>query len=427
MNGIIKQMIDLVTGRFGRKKTIAILGLLVVVGVWCWRALSRKSQEPQYKTAQAERGTLVTTVSASGDVIGGNGSPITTSATGVVSAVYVKNGDKVTAGHRLAEVTLDSDGQQRQASAWSSYLSATNQLAAAQANLNTLQAAEFKANQTFMNDAVARGLVTSDPTYIQENASWLAAEANYKNQINVIAQLQAAVTSAWYSYRQSSSTVLAPATGVVGDLAIASGVPLVESGSSSTTGSVSSQKVGTVGLPEGRVVVSVSIAEIDSSKVSAGQRATLTLDAFPGRTFTGKVLALDTSGVVSSGVTTYPAMIAMDTSDGKIYPNMAVDAKIITSIKDNVVLVLSGAVQTSGGQSAVRLLEEGQIKTVVVEVGEANDTQTEITSGLSGGETVVTGVTVTTSGSQQGGGSPFSAFGSRGLGGGGAVFRMQGR
>lgn len=424
----LKAIIGLVASKLGRGKTIGILVLLLAGGFWYWRSSAGRSQKPQYQTANVERGTLVTTVSASGNVVGGSSQQITTAATGTVSNVYVKNGDKVTEGQKIAEIVLDGNGIQRQAAAWSSYLSAKNQLEATKANINSLQAAEFKANQTFINDAVARGLVTSDPTYIQENANWLQAEANYQNQTGVITQAQAALMSTWYTYQQSSSVVLAPVSGVVTDLAIAPGVPLTLSGTSSNTGTSNSQKIGTISSPGGKIVVTVNVAEIDSPKVSPGQKATLILDAFADKTFTGKVLTVDTSGAVSSGVTTYPATIVMDTSDGKIYPNMAVDAKIITNVEDNVILVPSGAIQTSGGQSTVRVLRNGQVMVVTVAVGDVNDSQTVVLSGLSEGETVVTGVAGGTSAQSQSGGSPFGAFGgNRGFGGGGAVFRMQGR
>src|SRR5581483_4004727 len=47
-----------------------------------------------------------------------------TAANGIVSHVYVKSGDTVTAGETIADLTLDIAGQQKQAQAWASYLSA---------------------------------------------------------------------------------------------------------------------------------------------------------------------------------------------------------------------------------------------------------------------------------------------------------------
>jgi len=70
-----------------------------------------------------------------------------------------------------------------------------------------------------------------------------------------------------------------------------------------------------------------------------------------------------------------------------IYPNMAVDASIITTVKDNIVLVPNAAVQGS----TLRVMKNGKLTSVDVTVGLSNDTQTEIVSGVSDGDTVVTG------------------------------------
>lgn len=396
------------------KKKLAILAIILVVG-WFGgsRILSQKQGQPQYQTAQAEKGTLVTSVTASGTITAGNSINITTNASGIVNIMYVKNGDTVSQGQKIADLTLDLNSQQKQSAAWSSYLSAKNQLDSAQAKINSLQAAEFKANQTFMNGAVARGLAKDDPTYIQENALWLQAEADYKNQASVITQTRAALNSASLSLGLVSPTVTAPMSGVVSGLTLTTGLPIINS-------DTTSQKLGSITMENGQLQATVNLSEIDVVNIKAGQKATLTLDAFPGKTFTGKVSAINTSGVVSSGVTTYPATITLDTAPNNIYPNMAVSATIITNVKNNVVLVPSAAIQTTNGQLTVRVTRNNQVTSVSVEVGEANDTQTEITSGINEGDVVVTGTFTSGTRTQgQGGTSPFGAFGGRGFGGGG--------
>lgn len=414
---LISRIIDFMKNH---KKASVVAALIILLVIYFGRNSIGQKPANQYQTAQAEKGTLITTVSASGSILGGNNISVTTNATGVVSQVYVKDGEKVMAGQKIADITLDQNAKQRQTSAWASYLSAKNSLASTKVNQYTLQNQLFVANQKFINDAVARGLVVGDPTYIEENATWLAAEAQYKNQSGVISQAEANLSNAWVSYQQSSSLITAPVAGTINDLAIASGVPI---SGSSTSSSVSTQTIATISTPGGNVLAVVNIAEIDSPKVKTGQKATLTLDAFPSVTFTGKVVVMNTSGQTSSGVTTYPATIALDSTNNKIYPGMGADAKIITNIKNDVILVPSGAVQTTNGQSTVKVLKNGQITTVSVEIGDSNDTQTEITSGLNASDTVVTSTTTTGTTSQtRTSTSPFGAFG----GGGGGNFRIRG-
>lgn len=406
------------------KKAIIII-IIAAVGWFGVRPVivGSQQQQVQYQTAQAEKGTLITSISASGTVSSGSSANITSSATGIVQEVYVENGDTVAEGDKIALIKLDKNSQQQQTQAWASYLSAKNSLDSAKAKIHSLQAAAFKANQTFINDAVARDLSTDDPTYIQENALWLQAEADYKNQENVIKQAEASLSSAWLSYSQLSPTITAPMSGVVNNLSISPGLTISGSTSTSSTAdsnSGSSQTVGTITLKDGTPQASVNLTEIDVVKIKPGQKVTLTLDAHPDKTFTGKVSAVNTNGSVSSGVTTYPTTITFDTAVDTIYPNMAVNATIITEVKNNVVLVSSGAVQTTNGQSTVRVMRNGQVTSVPVEVGDSNDTQTEIISGINEGDTVVTGQTGGTTTGSSSTGAATSPFGNTRGGFGGA-------
>ncbi len=405
-----------------------IIGLVIVGGGWLAysKIAASKAAAPTYQTAQVEKGTLITSVTASGNITTGNNLTISTTATGTVNKVYVQNGDTVTAGQKIADITLDQDGLQRQASAWSQYISAQNSVKSQTDNLNSLQAAEFTANQKFMNDAVVRGLDTSDPTYIEENATWLQAEANYTNQFSSIAQAKANLTSAWYAYQQVAPSVVSPANGIVSNLMIASGTVITGSTSGSSN-SVSSQQLGSIKRPDENTQAIVSLSELDAGKVNPGQKVTITMDAYPDKTFTGKVLVVNTNGAVSSGVTTYPATIQFDTATGNIYPNMATTAKIITQVKNDVLLAPSTAVQTTNGSTSLRELVNGVLTNVPVVVGDSNDTQTEIVSGANEGDMVVTSIrstsATTTSTNAT---SIFGALGgaARGGVGGGAAVRF---
>ncbi len=405
----------------GSKIRLAVfVVLLIIAGFIGYKNFIAKSTTVQYQTAQAEKGTLINSVSASGSVTTANNVSITIQASGVVKEVFVKNGDSVTQGQTIATLTLDQASQQKQAAAYASFLSAKNSLDSANAKYNSLQNTLFVANQKFINDAVARGLKTDDPTYIEENATWLQAEADYKNQATVISAAQSSFTAASLNLSQLSSTITAPAAVTVKGLTItpAAIVPLSSSSSSSTS---TSQVLGSV-YQTGPIQAQVNISEIDSVSVAEGQKVTMTIDAFPDSTFTGKIVSINTNGVVSSGVTAYPAVIAFDGGNDHIYPNMGITAKIITKVKSDVILIPSAAVQTStnGTGSTVRVMKNGQPVVASVETGGSNDTQTEITYGVNEGDVVVTNVTNTSSSRTSTGSttSPFGAFG----GGGRAVF-----
>ncbi|HEX8965885.1 MAG TPA: HlyD family efflux transporter periplasmic adaptor subunit, partial [Patescibacteria group bacterium] len=408
---------------FGKnKKKIIIFLIILVLVIVGWNIFGPKKSTPSYQTATVQKGTLVQSLGESGTVAVANRVSVSTQASGVVTEVDVKNGDTVTSGQTIAKLSLDSQGQQKQAAAWAQYLSAKSSLAAANATLYSLQSTMYtnwnlfyqKAiNSTYQNpDGSPNSSNRTLPDFTTTQDNWLSAQANYQNQQQVIAQDQASLNNAWLSYQQLSDTITAPTSGVLGDINIVPGMQITNTTSSSTN-TVSSQTVASIINP-GNPVITVNLSELDAVQVKAGLKATVTFDALPNKTFSGKVLGINTTGSVTSGVTTYPAIIQLDVPDDHILPNMSATANIIIAVKDNVLEVPTAAVQSTGGQSSVRVLENGKIITVPVETGISSDTDTEIVSGLTEGQTVVTGFTATTSSN---GSSPFSSFGGRGFGG----------
>jgi multidrug efflux pump subunit AcrA (membrane-fusion protein) len=252
-----------------------------------------------------------------------------------------------------------------------------------------------------------------DSALTQAQKAFSAAEQKYKDSDLAINAAKAQLTSSWLAYQEASSTITAPISGVISGLTLTQGSVVANSTSTSTSDSSStnstSQKVGTIKVESGSNQAIVNLTEIDVTKVEEGQKVTLTLDAFSEKTFTGKVLAIDTSGSVSSGVTSYPTIIGFDTAPENLYSNMSVSATIITNIKNNVILVTSSAVQTVNGRSTVRVLKDGKVTSVSVEIGDSNDTQIEIVSGIKEGDTVITGSTSSTTTDNQTSTSPFGA------------------
>ena len=422
---LLKRLLSFVT-KLNVKVKIVLVVIVVFLGYLIYSRFTTSSNTPQYQTAQVTKGTLVVSLTETGSVAVSNKVSIVTQASGIVSNVYVKSGQHVNAGDKIADVTLDTAGQQRQAQAYSALISAQNNLNNANAQAYTLQNQLFVANQKFVND---RGITNptdqqkADPVYIEENAAWLAAEAAYKNQGSVIAQAQANVNNTSLAYQLTSGTIVAPTAGTISDLLITKGMQIGSSNTSAgSSTNTSNQTVASIQTGNA-TTVQVSVSEVDAPQVKVGQQATITFDALPNKTFTGKVLGINTTGTVSSGVVTYPAIIQLDESESDILPNMSATANIISKVDDNVLLVPSSAIQTVGSASTVRVMQNGQISSVAVQTGDSSNSQTVITSGLSEGQTVVTGQLSTSTGSA----SPFSSTNrTGGAGGGRAVFRAFG-
>lgn len=401
---------------------IVIIILILGLGFLGYTKLfAKKTTTPKYTTDTAQTGTLIVTLTASGQVAATNSRTVTTTASGVVSKVYVKEGQKVYAGTPIMQITLDLDGQQQFQQASAQLQSAQNNLASAQAKLYDLQGAMVNNKNIFENQYSQ--LSPDDPSYIVRNNAYLSAQSAYNQQQAVITQAQTSLASAKISYQLAGPTVVAPISGTVSAISLGPGMILnPTSNSANSTNAANKIAIVKTGATP---AITVTLTEIDVPKVKVGNKATITLSAFPDKTFTGKIIAVDTSGTVSSGVVSYPTTIQLDSEVPEIFSNMSATANIITEVKDNVILVPSASVQSTNGETTVRELQNGQLTNVSVTVGSNNDTQTEIVSGVSVGDTVVTAITNTSTSKTATSGTS-SIFGNTRVGGaagGAAVFR----
>ncbi len=141
----------------------------------------------------------------------------------------------------------------------------------------------------------------------------------------------------------------------------------------------------------------LSLNEVDAAKVKVGDKVITTFDAVDGLSITGKVAQIDELGTVAQGVVSYTVKVNFDTQDDRVKPDMSANCEIITDVATDVLAVPNAAVKTdSSGNSYVQMLDgSGQPQNKTVVVGIANDSMTEITSGLNEGDKVVT-QTITT-------------------------------
>ncbi len=184
--------------------------------------------------------------------------------------------------------------------------------------------------------------------------------------------------------------IRAPFAGVIAKLNIKKGDPVSASTILSTL--ITKQKIA-----------ETSLNEVDITKIKIGNKTTITFDAIPDLSITGEVVEIDTVGTVTQGVVTYAVKIAFDTQDDRVKPGMSVSAAIITDVKQNILLVPNSAVKQQNDMAYVEIFtSETQVpKQQTVQVGLSNDTVTEIVTGLTESDKVVTQtITANTSQSQ---------------------------
>ncbi len=421
-----------------RIRTGIILVVIIAVILLGIRLISPKNSQQQYQTDQATKGTLVVSLSESGQIVSTGNLPITTEASGVVSKVLAKNGDTVSAGQEIMEITPDQATVQAITQAQVDYNSATTNKMSAQSQLeqdrqNVLNAQDAVDTMTGIIGGSKNNPQTNSPYNQNEinstNSTLTSARETFSSDEKKYLQADTAIAVASQTLQQLSTKVTAANSGTISNITYAPGMAITggtqtattgTGGSSSTTNSRTTTTIAMVQTDANTTPAAIfDISEVDAPKIKEGQQATITLDAFSGKTFTGKVIGINHEGVVSSGVVTYPLTIQLDNNYDGIAPNMSATANIIVDTKSDVLLVPLAAVQTSNGQSYVRVLKNGQITQTPVTVGESSDTQTEITSGLTEGDTVVVGTVA----SQSSGGSTSASPFSRSLfgGGGGGV------
>lgn len=166
--------------------------------------------------------------------------------------------------------------------------------------------------------------------------------------------------------------------------------------------------------------VSISLNEVDATKIKVGDKATLTFDAIDGLTMDGTVYEVDVLGTVSNGVVSYGVNISFDGTDNRIKAGMTTSVSISTGSASNVLAVSSAAISSKNGKSYVLVpisntttkstTDKTTLKEVEVSTGLSGDEFTEIAGGLLEGETYVSG-TKATYVAKSTSGSLFSSFG----------------
>jgi len=122
--------------------------------------------------------------------------------------------------------------------------------------------------------------------------------------------------------------------------------------------------------------------------VKAGQTLNVAVDAFPGRTFEGNVIAIDPLVDVNGRAVAIRARVA--NTDGALRPGLFARVRLTIDEQPNAVLVPEQAIVAFGNNQFVFKVVEGKVAQTPVKLGERRNAEVEITSGLKPGDVVVT-------------------------------------
>ncbi len=301
----------------------------------------------------------------------------------------------------------------------------TNDLSAA-INAVSFDASKYKSNVDSFKSSVASarssiqnlssGISSAEQSYTSSQSQLVLKQAPARPEdiASSEASLESSKASLSSAQNNYDNTIIrAPFDGQVASIA-------VQKGDQVSSGTV------VVTMTTQNKIATLPLNEVDVAKVKLGDPATLTFDALPDITLTGKVIDIDLLGTVTQGVVNYTVKIGFDLPNDQVKPNMSVNASIITNTKTDVLVVPNSSIKTQGNNSYVLIPSANEsisasssssnltgitLKNApvsqVVQIGLSNDTETEITSGLDEGQLIITkttnGSAVTTASSAKSG------------------------
>jgi HlyD family secretion protein len=294
----------------GLRMTIAVLAVLA--------ACKKETPPPTYQALPVERRDIVVSAQASGAVQPDTTVEVKSKASGEILQLNAETGDVVKRGAPLVRVDPRN---------------ARNALAQAQADLDVARA---KLSNATSQKGRADELFKSQSISQQEHEQALLDYADAKSQV---VNAQVAVDNA--RIQLEDTDVRAPITGTVLEKDVERGT-VIASATSNVSGGTTLLKMADLNQVQVRTLVD----ETDIGKVQPGQAATVTVDAYPQRPFTGTVLKIEPQAETNQNVTMFPVLVRIDNKQGLLRPGMNSEVEIHVGRRDNVLAVPNAALRT---------------------------------------------------------------------------------
>ncbi len=341
------------------KKTYLIAGAVVLAlaggGAWWW-AQRDGAADVQYRTGKIERGNLLATVSASGAVNPVTQVSVGTQVSGQIKELYVDFNSQVLAGQLIAVIDPETF-EYRVRSAQADVDSARATVLTAQANAIASRAGISRA-QVDLNEAQRdfdrKQSLVEKQFIAQSEADKARALVNTTTESLKLAQAQAGVTEAQIKTAQANvaqreaalaqaridlqrTRITSPVDGIVIKRAIEKG--------QTVAASLQAPELFVIAQNLSDMQVDASIDESDVGRIRTGQKATFTVDAFPGQTFEGEVRQVRKAAQNVANVVTYVAVIGFSNVGDRLIPGMTANVRVVTESRENVLKVPNAALR----------------------------------------------------------------------------------
>ncbi len=373
-----------------RKIIISIIVLVVLAGIAFGASRVNRKEGTPVAMGKVERVDIVSKVSANGRIDAKRKVDLSAHVMGQITNLAVREGDSVKKGDFLLQI----DRKQLAASAEGAAASVRAQLSdrdAARANLVEAERNYERARSNYAERIIPQAELDRARSALD------SARANVSSINQRIGQAQANVTAARDTL--SKTTMTAPMAGIITALP-------VEEGEVAVIGTMNNPGTKLLTIADMSEVEAVmEVDETDIPNVKIGQRATVTIDAYPNKTFNGHVTEVASSPIARAGgsaggeAINFEVKIQLENPPAGVRPGFSASADIVTGTRDKVLAIPIQSLvvrekkegKKSKDEEGVYVHKDGKANFVPVTVGLAGESNIEITKGLTGSEEIVTG------------------------------------
>jgi HlyD family secretion protein len=282
------------------KWTIVMVAAVAVIAGGVWYFAGKDDATLQYQTALVTRGDLTQVVTATGTLNPVTNVTVGSQISGIIQTLYADWNSPVKANQVVAQ--LDP------ATYKAAVAQAEGDLANSKANLELNEIQAKRSSDLFTNNLIS-------------GSDYDTAIAN-QHQAQAMVQIkQASLDNARVNL--SRCTIYSPVDGTV----ISRNVDVGQT----VAASLSAPTLFIIANDLAQMQIDSNVSEADIGSVEEGQPVTFTVDAFPDRKFTGRVMQIRNSPITVQNVVTYDTVIGVSNPDLKLRPGMTANASIITA------------------------------------------------------------------------------------------------
>ena len=312
-------------------KKYIIPALLIVVAVALATGIYFYIKKPAaaiYKTAKVERGDIVSTVSATGNLAAVVTVQVGTQVSGTIQKLFVDFNSPVKKGQTIAQIDPALFNAQVEQS--------HGNLINAQANLQKAKADLTDAKRTLeRNRQLVKDGIIAQSDFDAADTKYLGAVAGVRGAEGSVAQTRGSYSQARTNLKYS--TIKSPVDGTVVSRNVDVGQTVAASFTTPT--------LFTIAQDLTKMEINTSVDEADISRVMEGQPVTFTVDSYPEKRFRGNVTQIRNSPVITQNVVTYAVIVGVDNRDLNLKPGMTANVAIETARKENVLKIPSAALR----------------------------------------------------------------------------------